>query len=130
MQKDFIELSNNSLSKKDNLLDEKINHSVIEKFIHELQDYLTKIQSASIAKNLPNNTILAFAKYEGNFAKCFDYDNKKIYYIPRDSIVGPAPKKGETLKWYSQGKFYVDYTGILAEESKIDSYLKECTIAN
>lgn len=129
MQKDLFNLSNNQLSKTNNLKQEKTNKSIIEKFIHELQDYLTKLQSESIVKNLHSNTILAFAKYDGNFAECFDYENKKIYYISKDNIIGPKPEIGETLKWYSQGKFYVDYTGIPVEESKIEDYLKECSIA-
>lgn len=126
MQRDFLDLAGKSLSKIDNSIKDS---TIIDKFIHELQDYFTKLQSADITKNLPNNTILAFAKYDGNFAQCFDYDNKKIYYIPKDNIIGPKPEIGETLKWYSQGKFYVDYTGIPAEESKIEEYLKECSIA-
>lgn len=72
---------------------------------------------------------MTFAKYDGNFAQCFDYTNKKIYYLPKDNIVDSKPEPGEALKWYSPGKFYVDYTGILAEEHKIDDYLSECTIA-
>lgn len=129
MPNDFLDLVNDSLTKLDNSIHNKIEGSFIDNFIHELQNHLDKLQSASLTGNLPSTTILAFAKYDGNFAQCFDYHDKKIYYLPKENIIGSKPEPGEVLKWYSPGKFYVDYTGIPAEEHKIDGYLSECTIA-
>lgn len=104
-------------------------NSFISNFIDELKNNLAKKQSFEIAKNLPLHTILNFAKYDGNFALCFDFSNKKLYYIPKENIIGTKPEPGEVLKINSPGKFYVDYTGIPAKENKIENYLKECTIA-
>lgn len=104
-------------------------NSFISNFIDELKNNLAKKQSFEIAKNLPLHAILNFAKYDGNFALCFDFSNKKLYYIPKENIIGTKPEPGEVLKINSPGKFYVDYTGIPAKESKIENYLKECTIA-
>jgi hypothetical protein len=129
MSHDFLDLVNDALTTLDHSIHNKIEGSFIDNFIHELQGHLDKLQSASLITSLPSTTILAFAKYDGNFAECFDYDERKIYYIPKDNIVGSKPEPGEALKWYSPGKFYVDYTGIPAEENKIDDYLSECTIA-
>ncbi len=129
MLSNFLNLSKDSIKKIDKNIQNKKGEKVIDKFIHELQEYLIKLQSSTLVQNLPKDIILAFAKYDGNFAQCFDYNNKKIYYISKDNIVGPKPEVGETLKWYSPGKYYVDYTGIPAQESKIDDYLQECTIA-
>lgn len=101
-------------------------NSFISNFINELKNNLAKKQSFEIAKNLPLHTILNFAKYDGNFALCFDFSNKKLYYIPKENIIGTKPEPGEILKINSPGKFYVDYTGIPAKENKIENYLKEC----
>ena len=54
---------------------------------------------------------------------------KKSIICHKKILYGPKPEPGEALKWYSPGKFYVDYTAILAEENKIEGYLSECTIA-
>ncbi len=129
MPSDFLDLVNDSLTKLDHSIHYKIKGSFIDNFIHELQNHLDKLQSASLTKDLPSTTILAFAKYDGNFAQCFDYTTKKIYYLPKDNIIGSKPEPGEALKWYSPGNFYVDYTGICADEHKIDDYLSKCIIA-
>ena len=102
---------------------------VIKDFINELQTYLDKVHSNKLIFSLPKTTILTFAKFDENFAVCFDYKDKKIYYLSKDNIFGNLPKPGEALKFYSDDKLYVDYTAILAYENKIDDYLKECTIA-
>lgn len=104
-------------------------NTVIKEFINELQDYLDKIHSSKLLSTLPQHTILTFAKFDKSFAMCFDYNEKKIYYVPKEKIVGNLPKPGEALKFYSEDKFYVDTTAILAEENKINTYLKECNIA-
>ena len=54
---------------------------------------------------------------------------KKSIICHKKILYGPKPEPGEALKWYSPGKFYVDYTAILAEQDKIEGYLSECTIA-
>ena len=123
MNLDFLNnILNKSNTKKEN--------SFINNFITEIKENLVKKQSYEIAKTLPWNTILNFAKYDGSFAVCFDYNNKKTYYIPKSSILGTMPHPGEVLKINSPGRFYVDYTGIPAKEGNIDNYLKECTIAS
>lgn len=117
-----------------NILNKSINtqkeNSFINNFLAEIKENLAKKQSYEIAKTLPWNTILNFAKYDGNFAVCFDYNNKKTYYIPKNGILGTMPTPGEVLKINSPGRFYVDYTGIPAKESNIENYLKECKIAS
>ena len=69
---------------------------------------------------------LTFAKFDGRFAVCFDYGAKKIYYVPKNKIVGNLPEPGEALKVGVVVTFYVDYTAILADENKIDDFLNEC----
>lgn len=114
-----------------NLIQKPINssNSIIGNFINELKDNLDKKQSFECAKNLPWHTTLNFAKFDNNFAVCFNYQDRKIYYIPKENIIGTKPEAGEVLKINSPGKFYVDYTGIPLKENKIESFLKECTIA-
>ena len=128
MPDNLLSFANDSLTKLDHSIHNKIEGSIIDNFIHELQNHLTKLQSSSLLSSMSQDTILTFAKYDGNFAVCFDYNDKKIYYMPQKNIVGSKPEPGEVLKWHSPGKFYVDYTGIPAEENKIDSYLQECSI--
>lgn len=115
-----------------NLIQKPINskreNSFIGNFINELKDNLNKKQSYECAKELPWHTILNFAKFDDNFALCFDYSNKKIYYIPNENLIG-TPELGEVLKINSPGKFYVDYTGIPIKENLIDDILNKCEIA-
>ena len=99
-------------------------NSIINDFSRELQNYLDKVHSSKLISSLPKNTILTFAKYDKNFAICFDYKEKKIYYLSKE-----LPQPGEALKFYSDDKFYLDKTAILAEENKLDDYLKECKLA-
>lgn len=129
MNHDFLNSANDILKNLDISLHSKIENSFVDNLLHELQSYLTKLQSASLLNTLPEHTILIFAKYDANFAVCFDYNEKKIYYVPQENIEGNKPEPGEPLKTYSSGKFYVDYTGIPVEEDKIEDYLHECEIA-
>ena len=115
-----------------NLLDKPVNstnYSFIGNFINELKENLIKKQSYELAKKLPWHTILNFAKFDGNFAMCFDNSSKKIYYIPKDNILGTLPEPGEVLKINSPGKFYVDYTGIPITQNKINDFLDKCVVA-
>lgn len=109
-------------------IDSKSKNSFIGNFINELKDNLNKKQSYECAKNLPWHTILNFAKFDDNFAQCFDYPNRKIYYIPKENLIG-TPEPGEVLKINSPGKFYVDYTGIPLKENLINDILNKCEIA-
>lgn len=129
MTHDFFNTINNSLENLDKSLHDKIDGSLVDNFIHELQDYLSKWQSATLLSSLRPHSLLTFAKNDGNFAVCFDYKEKKIYYVPQKQITGTSPKPGEALKVVPDGTFHVDYTAILADENRIDSYLEECTIA-
>lgn len=105
------------------------NDSIIGNFINELKDNLNKKQSFECAKNLPWHTTLNFAKFDGNFALCFDNNTKTSYYIPKENIMGTLPEPGEILKINSPGKFYVDYTAIPVKENLINHILSECKIA-
>ena len=105
------------------------NNLFTKNFLFELQKHIAKINSSNILSNLYVHSLITFAKYDGNFAVCFDYNSKKIYYVPLSKITGNKPKPGEALKVCADGTFYVDYTAILAEENKIEGYLQECTIA-
>ena len=87
MPNDFLDLVNDSLTKLDNSIHDKIEGSFIDNFIHELQNHLSKLQSSSLLYSMSKYTILTFAKYDGNFAVCFDYNDKKIYYMPQKDIV-------------------------------------------
>ncbi len=126
---DFFNTINKAFQELDKPIHNRINNSIANIFIHELQDYLTKLHSSTLLYSLRPYSLLTFAKNDGNFAVCFDYNEKKIYYIPSKKILGPKPEPGEALKVSPNGTFYVDYTAILAEENKIDGYLRECTIA-
>ena len=59
---------------------------------------------------------------------CFDYNNKDIYYIPKDRIEGNMPEIGEVLKKDKDNNFYVDYTGIPINEQDVEKYIEECKI--
>ena len=129
MTRDFFSTINNSLQGLDKSIHDQISGSIVDDFIRELQDYFTKLQSSSSLSSLRPYSLLTFAKNDGNFAVCFDYKEKKIYYVPKQKIIGNKPEPGEALKVCPDGTFCVDYTAILAEESKLDEYLQECTIA-
>ncbi len=122
MKLDFL---NNLMQKP---IDSKSN-SIIGNFINELKDNLNKRQSFECSKNLPWHTLLNFAKFDGNFALCFDNNTKTSYYIPKENIMGTLPEPGEILKINSPGKFYVDYTAIPVKENLIDDILNNCKIA-
>ena len=127
---DFLNFSLNSLNLLDNQIHDKIQGSFIDNFIHELQDYLELQTNNKILENLPKNTNLHFAKFEGDYAVCFDYSAKTIYNIPKSYINGNTPKVGDAIKIVSPKDFRVDYTGIPANTNNIDSFLNECSYAN
>ena len=77
MTHDFFFFLNNALQGLDNSIHDKINGSIVDDFIHELQDYLTKLQSSTLLSSLRPYTLLTFAKNDGNFAVCFNYNEKK-----------------------------------------------------
>ncbi len=114
-----------------NLIQKPINssNSIIGNFIDELKDNLNKRKSFECAKNLPWQSTLNFAKFDGNFALCFDNNTKTSYYIPKEYIIGTLPEPGEILKINSPGKFYVDYTGIPVKENLIEDILNKCKMA-
>ncbi len=119
----------NSLNNKKELirnLNSKSTNTFINLFIQDLQNYLSKIQTSKLLSKLEPYSLLTFAKFDGKFAICFDYEAKKIYHIPKNQIQGAMPKPGEALKVVGDGTFYVDYTAILAKEDEIDNYLAEC----
>lgn len=68
-------------------------------------------------------------KYEKDFAVVFNFNEKNIYYMPKDKIQGPLPEPGEALKLYSPGKFYVDTTAIYTNPNELESFFNECSIA-
>lgn len=117
----------NSLNLLDNKIHENIEGTIVDNFIHELQDYLELQNSNKILENLPKNTNLHFAKFDGDFAVCFDYSSKTIYNIPKSYLKGATPEVGEALKKVSSKDFRVDYTGIPANTNNIDNLLNECS---
>lgn len=129
MSNDFLNFVNDSLTNLDHSIHNKIEGSLVDNFIHELQNYLTKLQSASLLPSLNRYTILTCAEIDKNFATCFDYNEKKIYYVPIKNIEGNLPIPGDALKKYNNGNFYVDYTAIFTEPDMLKSSFAECEIA-
>lgn len=127
---DFFNFSYNALNLLDNKIHDNIKGSLIDNFIHELQNYLELQTSNSILENLPQNTNLHFAKFEGNFAICFDYSSKTLYNIPKLYLKGTKPEIGDAIKIISPKDFYVDTTGIPANIDKINEFLNECSYTN
>lgn len=129
MSRDFLNIISNAVGELDKSLHNKINDSSIDTFIHELQNYITKLQSSNLLSSLNHSTILTCAEIDNNFATCFDYNEKKIYYVPTKNIEGNMPKPGDALKMYKNGNFYVDYTAIFTEPDILKSSFAECHIA-
>ncbi len=126
---DFFNFSLNSLNLLHNKIHDNINGSLVDNFIHELQNYLELQSNDKILENLPDNTNLHFAKFEGNFAVCFDYSSKTIYNIPKSYLKESNPEVGEAIKKVSSKDFRVDTTGISANANDIDKLLSECSYA-
>ncbi|MBR6504782.1 MAG: hypothetical protein IKT41_03625 [Clostridia bacterium] len=126
---DFFNFSYKALNLLDNKIHDNIKGSFIDNFIHELQNHLEFQSNDKILENLPKNTNLHFARFEGNFAICFDYSSKIIYNIPKSYLKGETPETGEALKKVSSKDFRVDYTGIPANANNIDNLLNECRYA-
>lgn len=129
MSINFLDFANDSLNILDKTIHNKIQGSLVDNFIHDLQDYLTKLQSAALLPSLNRYTILTCAEIDKNFATCFDYNEKKIYYVPIKNIEGNLPIPGDALKKYNNGNFYVDYTAIFTEPDILKSSFDECEIA-
>ena len=126
----FLNFSYNALNLLDNKIHDNIKGSLVDNFIHEFQDYLKLQTSNSILENLPNNINLHFAKFEQNFAVCFDYSSKTLYDIPKSYLKGASPEIGAALKIISSKEFCVDSTGIPANPNNIDDILNECSYKN
>lgn len=129
MSINFLDFANDSLNLLDKSIHNKIQGSLVDNFIHELQDYLAKLQSSALLPSLNRYTILTCAEIDKNFATCFDYNEKKIYYVPIKNIEGNLPIPGDALKKYNNGNFYVDYTAIFTEPDVLKSSFDECEIA-
>lgn len=127
---DFLNFSLNSLNLLDNKIHDNIKGTFVDSFIHELQDYLKLQESNTILENIPKNTNLHFAKFEGNYAVCFDYSSKTIYNIPKSYLKGTSPEIGDAMKKISSKDFRVDYTGIPANSNNINDLLNECSYAH
>lgn len=127
---DFFNFSLNSLNLLDNKIHDNIKGTLVDKFIHELQEYLELQTSNSILENLPNNTNLHFAKFEGNFAVCFEYSSKTLYNIPKSYLKGTLPEIGDALRIISSKEFCVDSTGIPVNPNNINDILNECSYTN
>ena len=126
---DFLNFSLNSLNLLDNKIHDNIKGTFVDNFIHELQDYLEFQTNDKILENLPDNTNLHFAKFEDNYAVCFDYSSKTIYNIPKSYLKGTSPEIGAPLHKVSSKDFRVDYTGIPTNANDIDKLLNECSYA-
>ena len=82
---DFLNFSLNSLNLLHNKIHDNINGSLVDNFIHELQNYLELQSNDKILENLPDDTNLHFAKYEENFVGyfmvnifCESYEEEKV----------------------------------------------------
>lgn len=126
---DFLNFSLNSLNLLDNQIHDNIKGSFVDNFIHELQNYLELQTSDKILENLPENSNLHFARFEDNYAVCFDYSSKTIYNIPKSYLKGTSPEIGDAIKKISPKDFRVDSTGIPANADNIDELLNECSYA-
>ena len=126
---DFLNFSLNNLNLLDNKIHDNIKGTFVDNFIHELQDYLEFQTNDKILENLPDNTNLHFAKFEDDYAICFDYSSKTIYNIPKSYLNDSTPEVGEAIKKVSSKDFRVDTTGISANANDIDKLLSECSYA-
>lgn len=126
---DFFNFSLNSLNLLDNQIHNNIKGTFVDDFIHELQSYLELNANDKILENLPKNINLHFAKFDDNYAVCFDYSSKTIYNIPKSYLSGTSPEIGDAIKKVSSKDFRVDYTGIPANANNIDKLLSECSYA-
>lgn len=124
---DFLNFSLNSLNLLDNQIHDNIKGTFVDDFIHELQSYLEFQTNNKILESLPKNTNLHFAKFEDNYAVCFDYSSKTIYNIPKFYLKGSSPEIGEAITKVSSKDFRVDTTGISANANDIDKLLSECS---
>lgn len=102
---DFLNFSLNSLNLLDKQFHDNLKGTFVDDFIHELQNYLELQSNDKILEDLPDNTNLNFAKFEGTFAVCFDYSFKTIYNIPKSYLNGTTPKIGEAIKKFPQKTF-------------------------
>ncbi len=127
---DFLNFSLNSLNLLDNQIHDNIKGTFIDDFIHELQNYLELQSIDKILENLPKNTKLHLAKFEDNYAVCFDYSSKTIYNVPKSYLNGTTPEIGDAIKKISSKNFRVDSTGIPANPNNIDNLLNECSYTN
>lgn len=126
----FLNFSHDTLNLLDNKFHDKIKGSFINNFINDLQNYLELQKNNKILERIPKYTKLSFARFEKDYAVCFDYSNQLIYNIPKTSIKGALPEPGEVLEVFSANNIQVDYTGILANKNEIDMLLNECSYAN
>ena len=61
MPDNLLSFTNDSLTKLDHSIHDKIEGSLIDNFIHELQNHLTKLQSSYLLNSMSQHTILTFA---------------------------------------------------------------------
>ncbi len=125
---DLKDMSYDVLKGLDSLIHDKEGLEVVDNFIHELGESITKSNSERFLDDISIYTSLNFAGFEEDYAVCFDYNNKDIYYIPKDRIEGNMPEIGEVLKKDKDNNFYVDYTGIPINEQDVEKYIEECKI--
>ena len=90
-----------------------------------MQNHLELQTNNEILEKLPKNANLHFAKFESDYAICFDYSSKTIYSIPKSYLKGTTPKIGEPLKKVSSKDFRINKSGIPANPKHINNFLKE-----
>ena len=125
---DIKDISYDMLKNLDNIVHDKNELEIVDNFIHELEDSITKSNSERFLDDISIYTCLNFARFEDAYAVCFDYNDKDIYFIPKDKIAGNMPEIGEVLKKDQNNNFYVDYTGIPISEEDVGKYMEECKI--
>lgn len=77
---------NKSLHNFDKKFHSKINDSLVDDFIHDLESHLDKQDSIYKLSALPQDTIFWLDRYEGDYAVCGIKDTCNMYDIPKDMI--------------------------------------------
>ena len=89
---DLFNSLDKSLSNLDKAIHSKMEGSFVDNFLHELQNHLAKMNSVNLLPKLHWMTSLHFTGYDGNFARCVNYNDQKIYFVPKNNIIGDQPK--------------------------------------
>ena len=91
MNVDFFELL-------DKTLQPKLQNTFMNNFINEVKDCLQRNRSYDLFKALPKSTYLHLTGFSNNFLECMAFNEKKIYYVPKENIVRKKPRNWRGFK--------------------------------